>query len=1489
MVVRSSARCPLSVTGRLVTVLLVSVRNMGISEPSSPLWAAVKAVHDSWPQDDETVAADLGVAWQRGGDTVARGGTESGSVGTDVRTAWYDDAGEAFGTRVGEYATAMGKVAAQMKTLEARGAHYASELTATKNSIVSTIGGNEETYAFLGNPIFGELGRTFQNWYATSIANDLKDMVTEKAAALRANPTGAPPPPPPASKKPEDDGWSFSDIGHTVLDVVGLIPVVGEAADGANAVWYAAEGDYLSAALSAAAMIPGAGWAATGAKYGAKYADEAVALVDDAASALTKSGDDVAQLATHTDDVPGAGPSLAGGPSAPTSAVDATPSTTPGGTPDAPTPAGAAGNTPNGTGGPGGTGPDVPSSSRPDNPAGTGTPVDARNCVNDPIDIASGEMVLHQVDLELPGVLPLVLTRTHVSSYRAGVAFGPSWSSTVDQRLEFDAGGVVFVADEGLVLVYPHLAGAEPVLPVHGPRWPLRRTGDRYVVDKPELGQHLEFGTDGAGTRLAAIADRNGNRIDLVRDEHGTPREARHSGGYHVVFDSDRGRIVEMRLLTRSAPIPLPHYRYDGDRLVEVVNSSGLPLRFDYDTDGRITRWEDRNSRWYSYTYDDHGRCVHNDGSDGFLTGRFDYAERRTVFTDSLGADTTFELDEHGRVVRETDPLGNVTVSEWDGLGRLLSRTDPLGRTTSYRYDEDANLVTVVRPDGRRATATYGPGRLPVTRTEPDGAVWRHEYDTNGNVVSIVDPVGARTGFAYGRRGHLVGVTDAAGATTRIVANAAGLPVAVTDPLGATTQYGRDPLGRVNRVVDPLGGVAHLGWTVEGRLLRRTTPDGAVERWRYDGEGNRTEHTDALGATTRTEYTAFDQPSVQVSADGARLELAYDTRLRLTSVTNAQGLVWRYAYDPSGRLVSETDFNGRQITYDHDAAGRLTARTNALGQITTYRRDVLGAVVEQRSGGAVSSFSYDPAGRLTHATNESATVTYRRDPLGRVLAETGAGRTVTSTYDALGRRLTRTTPSGAHSVWEYDANDHPVALHSGGNTIRFCYDIAGREVRRGLGAGAELTQAWDVNHRLVGQTVLGADARQVQQRAYEYRPDGQLAGLHDQLSGPRRFDVDLAGRVTAVHGAGWTERYAYDAAGNVTSAAWPQPSEAHGPREYRGTLITRAGATTFQHDAQGRTVLRRRRTLSGQVRDWHYTWDAEDRLVGVVTPDGAHWRYRYDPLGRRVAKQRLARADGPVVEQVDFTWDGTILAEQTAGIRTTTWDWAPDEYRPVTQVEHELGQDEVDARFHALVTDLVGTPTEMVGPAGELVWHRRASLWGNAAAGQRCPLRFPGQYHDAESGFDYNLSRHYDPETARYGSNDPLDLGGGPNPHAYVANPLRLFDPLGLAPCQIRVSPAAQDWGNKGAHVHVGGNEVRVYPDGRGGIDGEPIRLRNGTATSQEVDRALTEIRSNPQVRADLIEKSRSAMNSMNHGEWGMSSNRAAEMHFLIKALEKMG
>jgi hypothetical protein len=60
------------------------------------------------------------------------------------------------------------------------------------------------------------------------------------------------------------------DTIHTVLDVAGMIPVVGDAANGINALLYLGEGDYTDAALSATALIPLAADGLLATRLGAK-------------------------------------------------------------------------------------------------------------------------------------------------------------------------------------------------------------------------------------------------------------------------------------------------------------------------------------------------------------------------------------------------------------------------------------------------------------------------------------------------------------------------------------------------------------------------------------------------------------------------------------------------------------------------------------------------------------------------------------------------------------------------------------------------------------------------------------------------------------------------------------------------------------------------------------------------------------------------------------------------------------------------------------------------------------------------------------------------------------------------------------------------------------------------------------------------------------------------------------------------------------------
>ncbi|KAA0941887.1 hypothetical protein FGF04_04410 [Streptomyces apricus] len=1065
----------------------------------------------------------------------------------------------------------------------------------------------------------------------------------------------------------------------------------------------------------------------------------------------------------------------------------------------------------------------------------------------DPVDMATGEMVMSATDVSLDGMLPLLFERHYRTDARDGRFLGRSWTSTLDQRLTLDATSVRLTTDDGMVLVYPLPEPDLALLPVEGPHWPMTWDGaheGEIRVHQPENGRTLRFrplsGRPPAELPLTAISDRNDNTITVTYAPDGTPTEVVHHGGYRIGVTCEAGRITALTLLDDQARPTLVRYGYDEQgNLAEVVNSSGRALKFFYDEHRRIAGWEDRNGVWYRFEYDSAGRCVAGRGRDGLLDYTFEYDEvsHRTVAVDSLGHATYYQFNDAYQLVAETDPLGHTVYQEWNRRDQLVARTDELGRTTRMEWDEAGNLTAVRLPDGATSSTRFNDLNLPVERTNYDGTVVRQEWDRRGNCVSLTDADGATTVFTHDRSGALATLTDPSGAVQRFANNEAGQPVCATDALGAQTRYSYDAFGRNTAVTDALGATTHMTWTVEGLMTSLSTPSGAYEAWTYDGEGNCLTHLDALGGVTRFTYGGFDLLTSRTTPDGARYTFVHDTELRLTTVTDPRGLTWDYTHDAAGRLVAETDFDGRTLAYSYDAAGQLTGRVNPVGQTVEFAYDSVGNQIEKTVDGQTAGarsrtvFAHDAAGRLLRAAGPDVTLAFGYDRAGRITRQSVDGRVLTTAYDQLNRPVSRTTPSGVTTSYTYDAAGNRTELAASDRVLVSTHDALGRETVRRLGvSGPTLTHDWDAEDRLTGRTLTApASARPVRQQAYTYRVDGSVSALEDRATGRRTFGFDTAGRITAVRSASGTESYGYDAAGNQTRAEWPDRHpvpEARGEREHSGNRVTRAGSVHYEYDAAGRVVLRRRTRLSRKPDVWRYAWDAEDRLTSVRTPDGTVWRYAYDALGRRVSKQRLGPDGETIAEETRFTWDGVHLVEQTTHAHGSTEDhtltWDRDGVRPVTQTERRTAadapQDVIDECFFAVVTDLVGTPTELVSEAGEIVWHADATLWGLTRdltdATAYTPLRFPGQYFDPETELHHNYFRHYDPATAAYVTPDPLGMDGGPNPRGYALDPLIWIDYLGLLTCRQNARRLRRNMRLEGRSVGRGQAAAHIVPSG---------------------------------------------------------------------------
>ena len=67
-------------------------------------------------------------------------------------------------------------------------------------------------------------------------------------------------------------------------------------------------------------------------------------------------------------------------------------------------------------------------------------------------------------------------------------------------------------------------------------------------------------------------------------------------------------------------------------------------------------------------------------------------------------------------------------------------------------------------------------------------------------------------------------------------------------------------------------------------------------------------------------------------------------------------------------------------------------------------------------------------------------------------------------------------------------------------------------------------------------------------------------------------------------------------------------------------------------------------------------------MVAAHCPDGAVWRYAYDPFGRRISKDTKGLRH-------DFLWDGDVIARETVNSRAADWFFEPRSCRPLARRE----------------------------------------------------------------------------------------------------------------------------------------------------------------------------------------------------------------------------
>ncbi|GAB17802.1 hypothetical protein GOEFS_039_00360 [Gordonia effusa NBRC 100432] len=839
----------------------------------------------------------------------------------------------------------------------------------------------------------------------------------------------------------------------------------------------------------------------------------------------------------------------------------------------------------------------------------------------EPVDAASGELIDTEIDLRIDAAFPLILERSHISSFRAGRLFGPSWCSTLDARVEIDADGVTVLTADAAVLRYAHPSDENEVMPEVG-TMPLSFVDGAYRMRDVRTGVTYEFALFGERSSLessgpisessiggaldmslvigvSAIVHHSGHRIDIEYDaQSGHITQLRHSGGatVEVATDEVTGLVTQLTVSSDGKSDVVRQFDYSSSNdLVAVTNWSGQALRYEYDGDHRLTGWTDRNGHSYRHRYDDMGRVAVQAGTGGVYANAF--VHLRDTYEGAPAAGHVLALIESVTELDSTVDLVGINTR----LDRLASL--PLASAISehglsaagieFHIDARDGSISVGRvvPEAPVVDEVLGRLRVHVFRSTADGDMWQHIDPAGGvttyshrnhEVVSVVDPVGGETLIERDEFGAVTATTEPDGARTSTLFAGLGVPVRQVDAMGRVTELEVDAAGNVTAIIDPSGRrtVREFEYRTSGSVLSRIV--------------------DSSGLTTEVTCDDAGRPTLVVEPGARVWTYAYDAFGNIVEATDPEGNTTTQVWNPDHLLTLQTNPDGTTQTGEYDGEGNLVAAVDEAGHrvASEFGPMDLPLVSVAADGGQLRT-SYSTQGEPVAVTNPDGMIwRFDRDEAGRVRSESDFNDAVTSyEYDAAGRGISRVDALGRRSVTEYDAVGRVVRVSADDDVKNFEFNAAG-ELISAVNNDARVEYQRDGSGLIVGETVNDVSV------SWRWSPD--------ELSVTRTVDGSRLGPAGGV----WSTLFEFDPSGRIGSVVTAGPDAGVGG-------ATGIDGLRFSYDQIGREAGR----AIGSLSRLGFGYDSRNRLTSLQigaagdprsgssdarVVGGRRWSYRSD-------------------------------------------------------------------------------------------------------------------------------------------------------------------------------------------------------------------------------------------------------------------------------------
>jgi RHS repeat-associated protein len=1002
------------------------------------------------------------------------------------------------------------------------------------------------------------------------------------------------------------------------------------------------------------------------------------------------------------------------------------------------------------------------------------------------INTANLRLAVGDTDFSYRGLGPeIVMTRTYNADPSYSGMFGRSWSfsyeSIVDETGQAQTPKTVsLVKGSGQKIQYTiDLSKAPPVqgTPPEGVYDSLTWDGKHWLLGEKETHWTYSYEkVDGSNfSRLAAVADPDGNEVDTYYNSDGTLDMITDAGGRVTSFGYDASKHCISMTPPNGGQAT---YTYDGSgNLAKTVDLLGFEADYQYNSAGYMVAmtvgmkttqfgWDSSIPGWtriatvtdalgnvtkytvnssdYSVSISDplggtksykseKGRNVNEVDQLGNQISKTFTNGLPVQIKDSKGNVTHMEYDSRGNRTKITDPLGKATTYGYDTNDNLISKKDPLGNTWTFTYDDFRHLTKSKSPMGNATVMAYDDMGQLIQTTDANGNITTFTYDDiSGNLIGVTDPLGNKTSMSYDSSNiNRTSVTDARGNTTRVeydknnritkVTYSGGTfrvysydccaDTSATDENGNTSILNRDPLLDITQITDPLG-----------KTTQRT----------FDKNSNLVSIVDALGHQMTMTYDGVDRLISKTDPKGHTVQMNYDANGNLTSFKDERGKETHLAYDNNNLLVSTTDALNRTVTKARDALGRTVTLTNARGGKIGMTYDGDGRMTGKSYDGTVAAtYGYDNVDNPTSVSDATGVTKYGYDTRNQVSGiQYPDGKSVSFTYDSAGNVSTITYPGGLAVSYTYDSRNRVATMAWSGNSVAYTYDGVGNVTNEARSNGTETTYAYDKNNLPV-QITHQKGASPFAQMNYTRDAIGNTVQEARTLplsphitaeSVPATYnDVNQINKWGA-------DNYTYDYDGNLTSIAGTESLSVLYDQANVPTAITGGGITTnYTYDGLGN---RTKAVRGSDTRNYHY--DREGRLLFETNQTG-QVTVLYVYQGGQLAA--MATLSGSYFYHFDKT--GNTMAI-TDGSGNVTSAYVYDAFGSITNVSGSMYN-----------------PFTYVGALGVM---------------------------DEGGGLYFMKNRYYDAVTGKFIQKDPIGFLVGINLYQYVLNnPVERTDSWGLA------------------------------------------------------------------------------------------------------------